>query len=314
MRTVGVFPSPRSIKRWIVVVTSFVLLLGLATFAKTPSASASTLGPTNAQRSVLAHAKAKQLLTLAILPPHSTRLRTWIAADGKQLAKPMAVPDNPDLVDETAFYLATPGTSALAWTYARTPMGASVTSTGSGGGPGSGEEKEITYNFASTSLLPSPELEYSMMMTPQKSLEIRVDAIVAYTPRKSLLAVVRTGAVMVKVVVNRGMNTPTNRVTTAATTNGATIADFLSEVNALPAAVPGVMSCPFDDGSSVSLDFYTAHAAHAYAVVVTNSGGCGTVRITQWNARGQRLGATIVSGGVTFATNVAKAMGIANPG
>jgi len=277
------------------------------------SAGANTLGPTNAQRSVLAHAKARQLLTLATLPSHATRITSWIAADGKQLATPYALPGQPDLVDKTEFFLAPSGSSALAWINDHVPKGASVTSAGSDSGPGSGGESGITYGFKSTSVLASPELEYSMMMVRHKSLEIRIDALVAYTPRKSSLSVVPAGATKVEVIVNRGLNTSVNRVTSATSTNGATIDGFLSEVNALPAALTGIRHCPMDDGSSVTLDFYQTNASHAYAVVAADSGGCGTVKIAQWNSEGQRLGSTIVSGGASFALEVAKTMGISDP-
>jgi hypothetical protein len=230
-----------------------------------------------------------------------------------KLAGPDARSGQSDLVDKTEFFLAPSGSSALAWINAHVPKGASVTSTGSEGGAGSSDESEITYGFKSTSVLPSPELEYSMLKAPHTHLEIRIDALVAYTPRKSTLSVVPAGAIKVKVTVTRGLNTSVNRSTSAVTTNKVTIDGFLSEVNALPAGLTGTFHCPMDNGSSVTLAFYDANASHAYAVVVADDGGCGTVTITQWNSAGRRIGSTIVSGGAAFAQKVAKTMGITNP-
>ena len=174
------FATLRGVTRGLVL---SAVVLSLTTIASSLRANASSLEPSNAQRIVLAKAEARHLLTLAIYPKGSRHIATWIKADGNQLSTPMTPTGNVNQVDITGFYLAPSGSTALAWLRARVPKGARLTSMGTSSGPNSGGESEVTYTFTGTSILPRPELEYSMVITPQHQLEMRLDAIVAYRPQ-----------------------------------------------------------------------------------------------------------------------------------
>jgi hypothetical protein len=179
-------PNPRALTTLRGVTRGLVLFavfLTITAIASSSRALAASTGPSNPQRVVLAQTEAHHLLSLAILPKGSKRIGTWIKADGNQLATPMTPSGNIHQVDLTQFFLAPSGSAALAWVRAHVPKGAHLTSMGTSSGPNSGGESEVTYTFAGTSILPRPELEYSMVITPQHQLEMRIDAIVAYRPQ-----------------------------------------------------------------------------------------------------------------------------------
>jgi hypothetical protein len=106
------------------------------------------------------------------------------------------------------------------------------------------------------------------------------------------------------VQVNRGLNATTDRYSTYATTNVATIDAIIKHVNALPAPLSGTFSCPMDVGAKLTLSFYR-HAAPPYAVVVADPGGCGPVSIRDYNADRTLKGTAAASGGAAFSSYVA---------
>lgn len=172
-------------KRRLVTRGLAVVVIGLSITILTASqkAFASAFGPSNPQRILLATAEARHLFTLALLPKGSRHIASWIAADGSQLSMPMSPTGNLNQVDIAEFLLAPSAGVALAWVRRRVPKGAQLTSMGTSSGPNSGGESEVTYTFTGTSILTRPELEYSMVITPQRQLEMRIDAIVAYRPQ-----------------------------------------------------------------------------------------------------------------------------------
>lgn len=283
-----------------------VSVLGVAA-----ASSATSLGPTNAQRAATAKANARSLLALAPVPQGSTAIATWIAADGQELSSPMSLPAGRDQVDFTKFYLVPNAARSLAWFRDVKIDGHAHSSWGTSGGPGSGNESEVAFSFAATSLLQQRMLEYSLLPVPHNQLEVRIDALVSYAARKSIYSIVAGGAVKVGVVVNRGSNAKHGRVSKYATTSTTTINELITKVNDLPPAISGVFSCPADFGASITLRFFRAGATTPYAVVVADPGGCGTVTIRDYDAMDAELGSTQVSGGYQLGQFIATTFHIA---
>ena len=259
------------------------------------SSSATSLGPTNAQRADIAKVDARSLLALAPVPSGSKTIATWIAADGQELAGPMSLPAGRDQVDFTKFYLVPDASRSLAWFHRVKIDGRAHSSWGSSGGPGSGNESEVAFTFPATSVLQQQLLEYSLLPVPHNQLEVRVDALVSYVARKSIYSIIARGAVTVRIVVNRGSNAKHDRVSTYSTTSASTITTLISKVNDLPPALSGVFSCPADFGASITLRFYRADSTAPYAVVVADPGGCGSVTIRDYAALDAQTGATQVA-------------------
>lgn len=131
----------------------------------------------------------------------------------------------------------------------------------------------------------------------------------AATTTESRHAQIASGATRIVVQVNRGLNAKTDRYSTYATTNAATISAFISHVDALPAAKTGTFSCPMDVGATLTLSFYR-HSSTPYAVVVADPGGCGSVSVRDYNANHMQDGSALLSGGVAFSSYIASVLHI----
>jgi hypothetical protein len=276
------------------------------------SATASSLGPSNAQRRALATTEARRLLTFETLPAGSTKLSAWIRADGPALLGSGGMSGDPDQVHLTQYFLAPGGYKAVNWLDAQIPKGGSHLGSGSSAGPGSDNVSWRSYSFHETTTFLTAQLQYSMLITPKGDLGLRVDADVTWIPRKSRYSIVPAGATKVVVIVNRGLNVKSGKVTTVTITDRATINDFLSHVDQLPALNPDEGFCPADVLASVTLRFFDAGSKRPYAVVDADSGGCGNVKIHQYTANHTLFGSTSVSGGYDFSAYVAKSLGITN--
>lgn len=293
---------------WFAVVAAIVA----TTLVASMPVSAASLGPTNQQRQVLARTEAHHLVTLATLPAGSTRLATWTPALGPGLRAPAASPSAPDQVDLTHYYLAPGGVKTLSWLEGRWPRGGTLSGTGTGSGPGTPTVRSETFNYPSSPVLSQPQLEYTMLVTFQGQFELRVDAIVLWTPQKSRFSIVPAGATRAVVTVDRGPNVKTNRVTMVTLTRPATINAILSHVNDLPVVLPGISNCPLDLVASMVISFWRTGAAKPYAVVTADPSGCGSVNISEFGPNGALLGVGHDSNGQSLAKFVATSLSIKN--
>jgi hypothetical protein len=218
--------------------------------------------------------------------------------------------DHDQQVDLSKFFLVPDAARALTWLHDEKIDGQASSGSGSSSGPGSGNETDLTFSFASTSILSQRTIEYSLLLVAHDELEVRVDALVTYLAQKSRYAIVAGGAVKVMVVVDRGLNAKHDRFSTYTSTNTKTIDGLLTKVNGLPPALSPGMMCPVDMGASITLRFYRAGATTPYAVVVSDSGGCGPVAIDSYDALDALMGSAHVSGGVGLSEFVAKTFDI----
>lgn len=218
--------------------------------------------------------------------------------------------DSDRLVDLSKFYLVPDATRALTWIHNEKIDGHASSGWGSSSGPGSGSETDVTFSFATNSILSQRTVEYSILPLAHNRLEVRVDALVTYLTKKSRYAIVASGAVKAVVVVDRGLNAKHDRFSTYSSTNTKTIDELLTKVNDLPPALSPGMMCPVDMGASITLRFYRAGATTPYAVVVSDSDGCGPVAIDSYDALDALMGSAHVSGGVGLSSFVAKTFDI----
>jgi hypothetical protein len=131
----------------------------------------------------------------------------------------------------------------------------------------------------------------------------------ATTTDKSRYAKVDAGATRLVARVARGLNARTDKYSTYATMNTATIAAILKRVNALPKAPSSGEMCPMDVAATLTLSFYR-NASTPYAVVVADPGGCGNVSIRDYNANDTLQGSAALGGGVALSNYVATQMHI----
>ncbi len=128
---------------------------------------------------------------------------------------------------------------------------------------------------------------------------------------KARNAKVETGATRLVARVARGLNARTDKYSTYATMNVATIAAILKRVNALPPRPSGTFNCPMDVAATLTLSFYR-NASKPYAIVVADPGGCGNVSIRDYNANDALQGSAAAGGGVAFSAYVATQLHIAS--
>jgi len=268
------------------------------------------LGPSDASRILLARADAHRLLSLAWYPAGARRLSTWIHLKGFDLSEPGASIGDPDQIDIARYYLAGPKSQGVSWLNARAPAGG--TSEGSGGTDRA--NLEWSYAFPFTPILPQSDLQYSKRILPDGDVEFRIDAQVAWTPQKSRFSIIPSGATLVEAVYS-GSNDPNfvSKRLTARTTSVATIATIRRQIDALPVAYPGPVSCPFEGAGTVTVRFFDAAHARAFATVFFASNSCGEVRINQFSSTHQLLGSGNDGGGYGAVPSVVKLLGIKSP-
>jgi hypothetical protein len=219
---------------------------------------------------------------------------------------------DPDEVDLTRYYLVAHADASRQWIELRTPRGARPSGTGTASGPGQATVYSQSYTFASTPVLQSPQLGYSMVKIPSGELGVRVDAVVTWTLQKPQTAFIEARAARIEVVVDRGPNVTTNRVSRYEVTSSSLISAISARVNALPVASPGIHFCPVDLGASTTLSFFARGASRPFASVVADPGGCGTVTITQTRSSTSRGGVAHDGGGSTLVAFVARVLGVVN--
>jgi hypothetical protein len=304
----------RTLRRTPPRVASLALALGvLAPLASSGSpAFASSRGPTDAQRRHLASVLAHRLLSLATMPPGARAFAHWNPRDGVAPPAMGILSSDPDEVDLTRYYLVAHADASRQWIELRTPRGARPSGTGTASGPGQATVYAESFTFASTPVLENPQLGYSMVRTPSGELGVRVDAVVTWTPQKPQSAFIGARAARVEVVVDRGPNVTTKRVSRYEVTSAPLIGAIITRVNALPVASPGIHNCPVDLGATMTLSFFARGASRAFASVLADPGGCGAVTITQASSSTSRGGVAHEGGGPTLVAFVAHSLGVAN--
>jgi hypothetical protein len=272
------------------------------------STLAVTLGPSNSSRTASARADANRLLSLAWHPSGSRVLTTWVHTKGYELSAPMASLGDPDTIDIAHFYLAGPKSQGVSWLNARKPAGSTL----SGEGGPDRAHLEWSYSFAFTPLLPDSDLQYSKLILPNGETEFRIDAQVSWTPQKSPFSIIPGGSASLNATFLPGYGQPASGKRMVSTKNLSVIATIRTQINGLPVAYPGPLSCPSELPGSVIVQFFHSHELQAFAVVHFNSSACGFSRVTLYSATHTRIGSGDDGGGYRAVPRLMKLLGIAN--
>ncbi|HWH10839.1 MAG TPA: hypothetical protein VG165_06895 [Solirubrobacteraceae bacterium] len=252
-----------------------VLSAGVAAAAARTGASSS--------RPALAAADVARLLTRLHLPPGAVPSSGPPAGAGSALVAPGA-PATPNLVTAVTYWTV-PGTPAgvLAFAAAHPPAGGRPSESGSDGVYGTVTSVFETFAFPDKRVLSPRTLGLTAVASGPTSTALLVQAAdVWLTPRPSTERVparARLVIVTVDPALGRTGDTRGTPRRIRVTSRGRVIG-LISAVNALPAAQPGVRSCPAGNASRLTLDFRTTAGSPALAVVRDTGDGCGFVSMT----------------------------------
>jgi hypothetical protein len=290
---------------------SFRALIALAAVSAVVAtalpAYASSAGPSDVARQALAQHEVSALFASAPLPPGTRQITAAAAETIKPFSgeKSSVYPANE--VGATKFFTAPSASTALTWLKSQRLQGHSPSSSGS-----SGTTHAQIYMLSGTSVLIQPEVVYIALAKSDGTLEFSVTSSVWWRSQKPALAAVPTGATMLIVKLNRGLNAKTDRTSTVTSTNKSQIASIIAHINALPEPNPLPTACPADFNASLTMSFYRGGSTKPYSVVVADPAGCGTVTISQYNSAHRRTAANDVSGGILLGKFVAAQLGLKN--
>jgi hypothetical protein len=235
---------------------------------------------TAASNKSAAEADAASLLASLNLPASAVRQAGEPAGDDGTLAQPASGPPaTPNAVDDHAWWVVPETTQqVLAYIENHSPAGGTQSLSGSGM---SGSGPTVTATGFAWPTVPGQlglrSLDIAIVRLGDGSTGVRADGEAVWiTPRpRSERIPTRVRRVVVSNrrggVVVQGPFIITSRVT---------VAKIISLLNRLPAAQPGVYSCPADFGWHLRLLIYASPEPSPIAVATIESGGCGAVRLT----------------------------------
>jgi hypothetical protein len=257
--------------------------------------------PPRARPNLAAARRDTHALIRKLVPPAGAVLVSRNPSDNAWLNSPQMAQDTPALVDAHRFYRVAgeqPDTVAQ-WFQSHVPAGSSLDGTMGGSGDYSG----YSYAFPSEAgVLEYRQLSVAIVPARGGGAAVRVDAEDIYWVPRPKLERVPAGVRLIDVSVQRMNPFSTSYLTV---TNGAEVAKVIKLVNALPAAQPGVSSCPADDGPEVTLQLLANNDKTVpLATVVADGSGCGGVSFRRFATEEPGL-----SGGGTLDPQLEKLLG-----
>jgi hypothetical protein len=271
------------------------------------SAYASTPGPSNAAREVLAKHEVTSLFAAAPVPPGSRQITAAVAETTAPFSGEKNSVYSGSEVGAAKFYTAPSASASLTWLKSQRIQGHLPTSSST-----TGSTRAQVYMLTGTSVLVQPQVVYIALLKPNGTLEFSISASVWWRSQKPALAVVPSGATKLIVKLNRGLNAKTDRTASATSTDKSQIASIIAHINALEEPSPLPTACPADFGAKLTMSFYRGAAKEPYSVVVADPAGCGTVTISQYTSTHVRTSASDVAGGMALSTFVATQVGLKN--
>lgn len=278
----------------------------------TAAKSATTDAAPRVRRRQLARREARRLFATVRLPAGAVASSRLPAGANRVLAQPGSRPGTPDLVDLHRYFIV-PGqpSAVLAYLEDHPPRGAKEDGTGSYGVKGVTIETGV--GFAVTHVpraLETADLEAEVVALPKDRTALRVDSQVTWLPLKDADDYVPADVTSVTAIaadaadLGFGPGTP---IVPPITVDRRTVVERLrSDVDHLPVASPGIMSCPAEFGPPLWLRFL-AHG-HEVALVSVDATGCGSVEVAVDGHRGVPL-----TGGYGLAPEIEKLTGLQPP-
>jgi len=230
-----------------------------------------------------AHANAVALLDEVSLPAGATESSSEPAGDGGLLAHAGAGgPDTPNVVEAHAWWTV-PGSRPEVMAYVRghPPNGSALISLGSGGSRGSTTFESVTFAWpAVAGVLSTRWLVLTATQLPHGSTGLRVDSQVVWVTPRPASERIPAGARHLRVSVTSSLKGNLAPQRPFSVASAQRIERVVALLNSLPAAQPGVMSCPDDPGIRVRLAFNQPDTASPSAVATIDPYGCGGVQLT----------------------------------
>jgi hypothetical protein len=251
--------------------------------AVSASASAVAVSKTAAENESAAQAEAASLLTQLPLPSGATESAIEPAEDDSLLAHPgFGPPATPNVVDDHAWWLV-PGAPAEVLAYIRAHLPAGITRPFRDRLTGPNVPHNESEAFAWPPIVDVLAMRWLVVWAvqlPDGSTGLRVDAQVVWLTPRPATETIPPGGHLLRISVygrltgEQPMQRPL-RVTSLKKINA-----IVTLLNALPAAQPGLRSCPIDRGIRVRLAFYARRGVPPLAVAVVDPEGCGGVALT----------------------------------
>lgn len=266
----------------------FVLAAGIAAvfspWSVSPSRSVVPAAPGAAANEMAAQADAASLLSDLSLPSGATQSSVEPAGEDSVLAHPgSGPPATPNAIDTSAWWLIPAAPPAvLAYIEAHRPAESMPASTGTGSTGTNGTKYEVTtYALPQVAgVLDTRQIVIELVRLPDGSTGLRADAQVVWVTPRPPSEQIPPGTRQLRVSVKSSIkgNKPKQRPLTL--TSPRRLREIVALINALPAAQPGIRSCPADFGIGIRLAFYPAHKATPLAVATIDPYGCQGVQLT----------------------------------
>lgn len=263
--------------------------------------------PTESRNKIAATDDALVLLGRLVLPADAARSGSEPAGDGGTLAHPFSGPPiTPNAIDDHAWWvLPEPPAFVLQYIQAHPPSGGRPAFSGTGTTGVAGQPTATGVGFAWPPIrgaLSTRSLLVEVVALADGSTGVRADSQVVWITPRPAAERVPNGARRLVVTVTRSGRIIQGPLTI---TSPAAVRRVVALLNALPAAQPGVTSCPADFGSAIRLDLYTRAGAGPLAVATVDPSGCGAVTLTLGGRREPPL-----AGGFALARRLSRALGV----
>lgn len=248
------------------------------------SASGAAVSRAAAENESAAQFDAGSLLSELPLPLGATQSAIEPAGDDSLLAQPGAGPPaTPNVVDDHAWWLV-PGAPAQVLAYIREhlPAGATraLTSRGLTGTNVPDNEAEAFAWPPIADVSAMRWLVVEVVQLPDGSTGLRADAQVVWLTPRPVSETIPPGSRLLRISVNGSLKEEQPKQRPLVVTTARKIRAIVALLDALPAAQPGVRSCPADFGIRVRLAFYAGHGRRPLVLAVVDPHGCGGVQLT----------------------------------
>ena len=255
--------------------------------ATTQAQPAARLAPTSAQSLTpqqRADADAAGIIKSFAVPPGGRQVQSPPLANAGVLKHPNQVPDDPDLVDQAAWFTA-PGApaSVLAWEKQHIPAEFTLMGNSTIGTPPL-TEPAITDMY---SLPPVDDVLDSRQLLVEAvrdgdNTAIRIDAQVTWLPARTASDQVPAQAKAVTITMNLDPNKGSGKPPKPATiTDPAKVRKLAALINSLPVYTPGLRGClPYQIGASLTLTFRASPQGPPLAAATSQLSSCQDITLT----------------------------------
>jgi hypothetical protein len=260
-----------------------IAIMGTVSAHGTQAARGAAASESAAANQAAARADAAALLDELSLPAGATESSSEPAGDDGLLAHAGAgAPDTPNVVEAHAWWTV-PGSRAEVTASVRRhpPNGSALISWGSGGTRGLTSFESVTFAWpALPGVLSTRWLVLTAAQLPHGSTALRADTQVVWVTPRATSERIPAGARRLSVSVTSSLKGNLAPQRPFSVASAKRIEGIVALLNALPAAQPGVRSCPADPGIRLRLAFYQPDAASPSAVATIDPYGCSGVQLT----------------------------------